>query len=207
MMPRLEYMLMRFLQMKSQCGPEGSGSSNGGLRSAFVRRRSGTPWTGNGSDGELTRACGLCAVTARLTYVAKPPKPRVTSRGMPSSSAMSLAHRRKPSWTSRSGLGSILASASANAGWSAATAVTKSTRLVDDGSSSVLCGASCSEGNGSSTTAAPPPAPARPARMKGALRGVVKKVTAEARRRPRRRRARWMSGMAWPFAMKGSMAT
>jgi hypothetical protein len=43
--------------------------------------------------------------------------------------------------------------------------------------------------------------------MKGELRGVVKKVTEEARRRERRRRARWSSGMAWPFAMKGSMAT
>jgi hypothetical protein len=35
---------------------------------------------------------------------------------------------------------------------------------------------------------------------------VVKKVT-EARRRWRRRWARWVSGMVWPFAMNGKMAT
>ncbi|XBI08838.1 hypothetical protein VPH35_136513 [Triticum aestivum] len=202
MMPLLEYMLLQLSHTKSQCGPAGSGTSKGGPRSAMVMRRSGRPGTGNGSVGELMSACGLCVMTAPQTYEAKPPMPRVTSRGMPSSSAMSLAHTMNPSWTSRSGLGSTAASASANASPSAAIAETKSTRCVVDGSSSVHCGAS-PEGNGSSTTAAP----ASPARMKGALRGVVKKVTAEARRRPRRRRARWSSGMAWPLAMKGSMAT
>uniref|UniRef100_A0A8R7R0W7 Uncharacterized protein n=1 Tax=Triticum urartu TaxID=4572 RepID=A0A8R7R0W7_TRIUA len=123
----------------------------------------------------------------------------------PSSSATSLSHTMNPSWTSRSGLGSSAVSASANAGPSASTAETKSTRCVEDGSSSVLCKAS-SEGNGSSSMSTAP-APTSPARMKGALRGLVKKVTAEARWRPRRRRARWRSGMAWPLAMKGSMAT
>uniref|UniRef100_A0A8R7R3D6 Uncharacterized protein n=1 Tax=Triticum urartu TaxID=4572 RepID=A0A8R7R3D6_TRIUA len=206
MMPLLEYMLLQLSHTKSQCGPAGSGTSKGGPRSAMVMRRSGRPGTRNGSVGELTSACGLCVMTAPQTYEEKPPMPRVTSRGMPSSSAMSLAHTMNPSWTSRSGLGSTTARASANAGPSAAIAETKSTRCVVDGSSSVHCGAS-SEGNGSSMTAAPAPAPASPARMKGALRGVVKKVTAEARRRPSRRRARWSSGMAWPFAMKGSMAT
>ena len=93
----------------------------------MVMRRSGKPGTGNGSVGELTSACGLCVMTAPQMYEAKLPMPRVTSRGMPSWSATSLAHTMNPSWTSRSGLGSILASASVNAGWSAATAVTDKT--------------------------------------------------------------------------------
>ncbi|BAS97187.1 Os06g0270982 [Oryza sativa Japonica Group] len=70
-MPSLESMLALVSHARSQSGPVGSGSSMGGFRSARVSRSPGKPSTSNGSDGEPTRACGLCAVTAPATYVAK----------------------------------------------------------------------------------------------------------------------------------------
>jgi hypothetical protein len=50
---------------KSQFRPAGSGSSKGGCKSALVSRSPGRPSSSNGSDGELTRACGFCVVTTR----------------------------------------------------------------------------------------------------------------------------------------------
>jgi hypothetical protein len=120
-----------------------------------------------------------------------------------------LANARNSSWTSRSGRGWRLVSASANARQSAAVAEMMPSRPNGEWSSSVLCGPAVEvavEGNGSSTMDVPG-TPATDTWMKGASLGVERKVTADARPRQRGRRARWSSVMVWPLAMKGSMVT